>query len=415
MSASLFSLLFLVTLGVGTVLHLWLQARQIRHVTAHRATVPNEFAESIPLESHQRSADYTACKSRFTQLETLYEAALLLVFTLGGLISWIDEISRTWSTSPIGAGLILIAGISILYTLLTLPFSAYSTFVIEARFGFNNITPRLFVLDLVKSAALAALIGLPLTALVLWLMEKMGGDWWLWVWLTWVGFSLLLMLVFPTWIAPLFNKFLPLDDAGLKADIEALLARRGFKSSGVFVMDGSKRSNHGNAYFTGLGQSKRIVFFDTLLRQLTTNQILAVLAHELGHFYHRHIFKRLLWSFAMMLGLFWLLGLLMNLPWFYQGLGVATPSTAAALLLFFLALPVFTFPFAPIGSWMSRKQEFEADAYAAQHASADDLTDALVRLYRDNASTLTPDPLFSMYYHSHPPAAVRIAALKSLG
>ena len=415
MSASLFSLLFLVTLGVGTVLHLWLQARQIRHVTAHRGTVPSEFAEPIPLESHQRSADYTASKSRFTQLETLYEAALLLAFTVGGLINWVDEISRTWSTSPIGSGLILIAGISILYTLLTLPFSVYSTFVIEARFGFNNITPRLFVLDLVKSTALATLIGLPLTALVLWLMEKMGGDWWLWVWLTWVGFSLLLMLVFPTWIAPLFNKFLPLDDAELKADIEALLARCGFKSSGVFVMDGSKRSNHGNAYFTGLGQSKRIVFFDTLLRQLTTNQILAVLAHELGHFHHRHIFKRLLWSFAMMLGLFWLLGLLMNQPWFYQGLGVATPSTAAALLLFFLALPVFTFPFAPIGSWMSRKQEFEADAYAAQHASADDLTDALVRLYRDNASTLTPDPLFSMYYHSHPPAAVRIAALKSLG
>ena len=415
MSASLFSLLFVATLGLGCGLHLWLQARQIRHVSNRRAQVPDEFAESIPLESHQRSADYTVCKSRFTQFETLYEAALLLTFTLGGIINWLDTLSRSFTDSPIGAGLILIAGVSVLYTLLTLPVSIYSTFVVEARYGFNNITAKLFVLDLIKSGLLAASIGLPLAALVLWLMARMGDHWWLWVWLTWVGFSLLLMLVFPTWIAPLFNKFLPLEDAELKADIEALLQRCGFTSSGVFVMDGSKRSNHGNAYFTGLGQSKRIVFFDTLLRQLTPAQILAVLAHELGHFHHRHIFKRLIWSFALMLGLFWLLGLLMQQSWFYQGLGVATPSTAAALLLFFLTLPVFTFPFAPIGSWISRKQEFEADAYAAQHASADDLVDALVRLYRDNASTLTPDPLFSMYYHSHPPAAIRIAALKSLG
>lgn len=415
MSASPFSVLFLIALCLGTTLHIWLQMRQIRHVKKHRAQVPTEFSETIPLSSHQRSADYTVTKSRFTQIETLYEAAVLLAFTLGGGINWLDEISRSLVSSPIGSGLILIAGVSILHSLLTLPFALYSTFSVEARFGFNNITPRLFVLDLIKSAALAAVIGLPLVALVLWLMAQMGDNWWLWVWSTWIAFSLFLLLVFPTWIAPLFNKFSPLEDLELKHHIEALLARCGFKSSGVFVMDGSKRSNHGNAYFTGLGKSKRIVFFDTLLKQLGTSEILAVLAHELGHFHHRHVIKRLLWTFTLMLGLLWLLGQLMDQSWFYQGLGVTQPSTAAALLLFFLALPVFTFIFAPIGSWMSRKQEFEADAYAAQHASSAELVAALVKLYRDNASTLTPDPLFSMYYYSHPPAAIRIAALKALG
>ncbi len=414
MSASQFSLLFLAALGLGTVLHLWLQSRQIRHVLAHRAEVPGEFAESIPLESHQRSADYTLSKSRFTQVETLFEAALLAVFTLGGIIGWLDDTSRGLFASPIAAGLALIVSFALLNALLTLPFSVYSTFSVEARFGFNNITPRLFVLDLLKSTALAAGIGLPLIALILWLMEKMGDNWWLWVWATWVGFSVFLMLVFPTWIAPLFNKFSPLEDESLKASIENLLVRCGFKSSGVFVMDGSKRSNHGNAYFTGLGQSKRIVFFDTLLKQLNEAEILAVLAHELGHFRHRHVLKRLVWTFAIMLGLLWLLGQLMHQPWFYQGLGVTHGSTAVALLLFFLILPVFTFIFAPLGSWLSRRQEFEADAYAAQQAHASDLIAALVKLYRDNASTLTPDPLFSMYYYTHPPATIRIAALKAL-
>ncbi len=415
MSASLFSLLFLAALGLGTALHLWLQARQIRHVRANRDAVPAEFSESIPLESHQRSADYTVSKCRFHQTETVYEALLLLAFTFGGLINWLDQLGRSLSASPLVAGLLLIAGVSVLHSVLTLPFSVYSTFVTEARFGFNNITPRLFAIDLVKSALLAAVIGLPLLALVLWLMERMGELWWLWVWGTWVGFSLLLMLVFPTWIAPLFNKFTPLEDAALRTEIEGLLARCGFRSSGVFVVDGSKRSNHGNAYFTGLGQSKRIVFFDTLLRRLSTPEILAVLAHELGHFRHRHIFKRLAWTFALMFGLLWFLGQLISQEWFYQGLGIEQASTAAALLLFFLALPVFTFIFAPLGSWMSRRQEFEADAYAAGHASAGELVAALVKLYRDNASTLTPDPLFSMYYHSHPPASIRIATLKSLG
>lgn len=415
MSASQFSLLFLSALGLGTLLHLWLQWRQISHVRAHRAAVPDEFVESIPLASHQRSADYTLAKSRFTQVETIFEALLLVVFTQAGIINWLDQASHGYFSSPIAAGLALIVSFALLNAVLTLPFSIYSTFSVEARFGFNNITPRLFVLDLIKSTGLAAAIGLPLIALVLWLMEKMGDNWWLWVWLTWVGFSVFLMLVFPTWIAPLFNKFSPLEDQTLKASIENLLARCGFKSSGVFVMDGSKRSNHGNAYFTGLGQSKRIVFFDTLLKQLSEAEILAVLAHELGHFRHRHVLKRLTWTFAIMLGLLWLLGQLMQQPWFYQGLGVTQGSTAVALLLFFLVLPVFTFIFAPLGSWLSRRQEFEADAYAAKQACASDLIAALVKLYRDNASTLTPDPLFSMYYYTHPPATIRIAALKSLG
>lgn len=414
MSASHFSLLFLAALLIGTGLHLWLQHRQIRYVLSHRDTVPAEFAESIPLDAHQRSADYTAAKCKLKQAETVYETALLLAFTLGGGIQWLNQFSVQLANSPILAGLALMAGFTLINSILTLPFSLYATFGIEARFGFNKTTPRLFVVDMIKSTLLGAAIGLPLLALVLWLMGQMGDAWWLWVWATWVSFSVLMMLIFPTWIAPLFNKFTPLEDSALKAGIENLLSRCGFKSSGVFVMDGSKRSSHGNAYFTGLGQSKRIVFFDTLLKQLNENEIIAVFAHELGHFRHKHVFKRLIWTFALALGMLWLLGLLKNQLWFYQGLGVDTASTATALLLFFLVLPVFTFIFAPVGSWMSRKQEFEADAYAAEHAQASDLINALVKMYRDNASTLTPDPLFSQFYYSHPPAAIRIAALKAL-
>lgn len=415
MSASQFSVLFLIALAAGCTLHLWLQSRQIRYVGARRNAVPADFSATISLAAHQRSADYTTAKCRFKQVETVYETLLLLAFTLGGAIGWLDETSRSLTGSPILSGLALLAGFTVLNGLLTLPLSVYSTFGIEARFGFNHITPKLFVLDLIKSSLLSAAIGLPLAALVLWLMQRMGDAWWLWVWATWVGFTVLLMLVFPTWIAPLFNKFSPLTDELLRQKIESLLARCGFKSSGVFVMDGSKRSSHGNAYFTGLGQSKRIVFFDTLLKQLSEQEILAVLAHELGHFRHRHVFKRLLWTFLLALGLLWMLGQLSHQEWFFLGLGAKQGSTAVALLLFFLALPVFTFIFAPVGSWLSRRQEFEADTYAAQHASAEDLVSALVKLYRDNANTLTPDPIFSKFYYSHPPAAIRIAALRSLG
>ena len=403
----------LVALAAGCALHLWLQSRQIRHVGAHRDAVPADFSETIPLNAHQRSADYTAAKCRFKRIETVYEALLLLAFTFGGAIGWLDAASRALSDSPILTGLALLAGFTVLNGLLTLPLSVYSTFGIEARFGFNNITPKLFVQDLIKSSLLSATIGLPLAALVLWLMQHMGDAWWLWVWAAWVGFTVLLMLVFPTWIAPLFNKFSPLTDESLRQKIESLLARCGFKSSGVFVMDGSKRSAHGNAYFTGFGGSKRIVFFDTLLAKLDPPEVEAVLAHELGHYHHHHLWKRLAVIGAGSLGFFALLGHLAGQAWFFEGLGLASQGTAATLLLFALVLPVFTFPLTPLMSRWSRRHEFEADAYAARQAPAADLVSALVKLYRDNASTLTPDPLYSSIYDSHPPAAIRIARLQA--
>lgn len=415
MTPSLFSLIFLSALVTGTLLHLWLQQRQIRHVMAHRNSVPSDFSNAIPLESHQRSADYTVAKARFKQVETLIESTTLLVFTLGGGISWLNDFFRNLFSSSLASGVALLAGFTLISGLVNLPCTLYATFKIEARFGFNKMTPRLFVLDLIKSTLVSALIGLPLIALILWLMAQMGANWWLWVWAVWISFSLFMMLAYPTFIAPLFNKFEALPDLELKQRIEALLTRCGFKSSGVYVMDGSKRSSHGNAYFTGLGQSKRIVFFDTLLKQLSHQETEAVLAHELGHFKCRHVMKRLVWMFSLALGLLWLLGQIMQQTWFYQGLGVSSSGAAVALLLFFITLPVFTFIFAPAASWLSRRQEYEADHYAARHVSANDLIQALVKLYRDNASTLTPDPIFSVYYYSHPPAAIRIAALRSLG
>ncbi|MBE9610681.1 M48 family metallopeptidase [Chitinilyticum piscinae] len=415
MSAHQFSALFLFALISSVLVQLWLALRHANHVRRHRARVPDAFRDSITLEAHQRAADYTVAKTRFGMLVTIYDAMLLLAFTLGGGIEVLQQLSSSWLSSPLLAGVALIAGLGLLHGLLTLPFTLVSTFRIEARFGFNTMTLRLFVTDQLKSLLLAAVLGLPLLLAVLWLMQAMGERWWIWVWLVWLGFSLLLMWIFPTFIAPLFNKFEPLPDDALRSRIEALLARCGFRSSGIFVMDGSKRSSHGNAYFTGLGSAKRIVFFDTLLKHLDADEMEAVLAHELGHFKHRHILQRLVWTFAMMLGLLWLLGLLSRESWFYEGLGVSTPSTAAALLLFFLVLPVFTFLFGPLGSFLSRRHEYQADAYAAQQTSAAMLVSALVKLYRDNAATLTPDRWHSMFYDSHPPAALRIAALQRLG
>ncbi|WP_028454432.1 M48 family metallopeptidase [Chitinilyticum litopenaei] len=414
MTAHQFTGLFLFALVASVLVQLWLALRHANHVRRHRAAVPAEFAEAISLESHQRAADYTVAKTRFGMLVSIYDAMLLLAFTLGGGIEALQALSREWFASEIASGVCLIALLGIIHGLLTLPFALVSTFGIEARFGFNTMTWRLFLADLLKTALLAAGLGLPLLALVLWLMQQMGAHWWLWVWAVWVGFSLLLMWIFPTFIAPLFNKFEPLADAGLQARIEALLSRCGFRSSGIFVMDGSKRSSHGNAYFTGFGSSKRIVFFDTLLKHLDGEEMEAVLAHELGHFRHRHILQRIVWTFALMLGLLWLLGQLKEQAWFYAGLGVTTPSTASTLLLFFLVLPVFTFLTGPLGSWLSRKHEYQADAYAARQASASALIAALVKLYRDNAATLTPDRWHSMFYDSHPPAALRIAALRRL-
>ena len=326
----------------------------------------------------------------------------------------VDTWARVFEAGGYAHGIALILSVAAITGLVDLPFSIYRTFVIEAKFGFNRMTPALFIADLAKSTALGLAIGVPLLAAVLWLMAQMGDLWWLYVWLTWVGFNLAMLVAYPTLIAPLFNKFTPLADVGLQERIERLLAKCGFRSKGLFVMDGSKRSSHGNAYFTGFGAAKRIVFFDTLLSRLAPVEVEAVLAHELGHFKRHHVWKRVAWLFLASLALLALLGYVIGEPWFYEGLGVDRRSTALALVLFFMVVPVFTFLLAPIGSVYSRKHEYEADAYAASHASAEDLVRALVKLYQDNAATLTPDPVHSAFYDSHPPAALRIARLQAL-
>jgi STE24 endopeptidase len=410
-----FTTLFLACLTFATGLRLWLAMRQINHVQACRHCVPRQFAGQISLQAHQTAADYSCAKTRLHIVAVLFETILLLALTLGGALQWIDDLVAAQFAPGIVRGIALIGMAVLLMTLAEIPLNLYRTFVIEARFGFNKMTLKLFFLDMAKSAAIAAALGAPLVALVLWLMQRMGENWWIYVWLTWVGFNLLILTLYPSFIAPLFNKFSPLANAELKARIEALLVKCGFRSKGLFVMDGSKRSSHGNAYFTGFGAAKRIVFFDTLLARLEPPEIEAVLAHELGHFKLRHVLKRMTWVFALSLGFLWLLAQLMEQEWFYRGLGVTTASTAMALLLFVMVVPVFTFLLQPLASMYSRKHEFEADRYAASNARAEDLVHALVKLYKDNASTLTPDPLHSAVYDSHPPAAVRIARLQAGG
>ena len=406
-----FTLLFLFCFTLTLAIRLWLKLRHIRHVAAHRHAVPPEFAERISLSSHEKAARYTIDRSRVAIAGIAIEALLLLAFTLGGGLAWLHE---TWSVqlSGISYGLAMIFSVMLLSALVDLPLSLYSQFVIEARHGFNRMTPALFLSDLLKQTLLGLAIGAPVITVVLWLMAAMGSLWWLWVWLFWSAFNLLLMFVYPTWIAPLFNRFTPLPDGEMKTRIEALLSRCGFRSNGLFVMDGSKRSSHGNAYFTGFGDNKRIVFFDTLLERLKPAEVEAVLAHELGHFRKRHIVQRMVLMFAASLGFLWLLGQLIDSPWFYAGLGVPAQSTALALILFFLVVPVFLFPLSPLTSQLSRRHEFEADAYAAEHANASDLVRALVKLYDDNAATLTPEPLHSLFHDSHPPAAQRIGRLQ---
>ena len=413
MSASLFTSIFIATLALTTLAKFWLARRHLAHIAAHRNQVPDAFREQIPLASHQKAADYTSAKTRFSMLGMLFDAALLLLFTVAGGIQLIANLSQGWFSQPLMQGMSTIVIVLILSSLLEAPFNLYRTFAIEARFGFNNMTFRLYLADALKGLLVGAVLGLPLLAGVLWLMGRMGEYWWLYVWGVWVVFNLLILFIYPTFITPLFNKFNPLKDEAMKARIEALLTRCGFTTSGLFVMDGSKRSAHGNAYFTGFGKTKRIVFFDTLLARLNISEVEAVLAHELGHFKHRHVMKRIASTFAMSLGFLWLLAILMKTSWFYQGLGVSTPSTALALLLFFMVMPVLGFLLGPVMSAYSRKHEFEADAYAVKQTSAGDLVNALVKLYQDNAATLTPDPLYSKFYDSHPPAAVRIANLQS--
>ncbi|HTE16064.1 MAG TPA: M48 family metallopeptidase [Burkholderiales bacterium] len=408
-----FGMLFFAAVACTAAIKWWLGARHLAHVGAKRAAVPAEFTGQISLESHQRAADYTRAKTRLGLISLALEVVVLLALTFGGGLQWLRDVAASALPAGIPRGLVLIVLVGLVMTLVELPISLYSTFRVEARFGFNKMTPALFWKDFFKGLLLAAALGLPLAAVVLWLMEKSGAYWWLYAWLVWMGFNILLLAIYPTWIAPLFNKFTPMDNAALKERIEALLTRCGFKVKGLVVMDGSLRSSHGNAYFTGFGKSKRIVFFDTLIERLNPAEVEAVLAHELGHFKRRHVIKRIVWTFAASFFFLWLLGYLMQQPWFYQGLNVATASPAMALILFFLVIPNFTFLLQPVLAMYSRKHEFEADQYAAQNASAGDLISALVKLYKDNASTLTPDPLHSMFYDSHPPALARIGRLQA--
>ena len=409
-----FTLVFLAAFALATITRLWLATRHIRHIQAHRKQVPAEFADRIELPAHQKAADYSVAKTRLSIGHALVEGALLLGFTLGGGIELLHHFWQQLLGAGLWQGTALILSVFAISAAIELPLSIYSVFSIDGRFGFNKTTPALYAADLAKQALLGAAVGIPLVLGVLWLMERMGGLWWLYTWLAWMAFNLLVLAIYPTFIAPIFNKFTPLQDPALKDRIEALLGKCGFRAQGLFVMDGSKRSSHGNAYFTGFGRSKRIVFFDTLLARLSHDEIVAVLAHELGHFKRRHIVKRIIMIFAMSLAGLALLAWLLDKSWFFQGLGVSAPGLATGLLLFLLVTPVFTFLLQPLMSLLSRKHEFEADRYAAENASAQHMIQALVKLYNDNAATLTPDPLHSVFYDSHPPAAIRIGHLQRL-
>jgi STE24 endopeptidase len=400
----------------GLLLKFWLATRQIRHVAQHRAQVPADFASRITLQAHQKAADYTLVKTRFGMLELAWGAALVLAWTLLGGLSWLNQFLLQWMQPGLGQQVALLASFALIGSLIDLPFTLYKTFVIEQRFGFNKVTPMLWLQDLLKSMVVGAVIGLPLASLILWMMGATGAYWWLWTWCVWMGFNLLMLLLYPTLIAPWFNKFKPLDNPELKDRVTQLMARCGFQSKGFFVMDGSKRSAHANAYFTGFGASKRVVFYDTLLEQLSPGEVDAVLAHELGHFKHRHILKRIVSMFALSLVGFALLGWLSSQIWFYLGLGVVPnlrgANDALALLLFMMVLPLFSTFIEPLMAQFSRKHEFEADAYAVAQTSGADLSSALLKLYKDNASTLTPDPVYVKFYYSHPPASERLGRMQ---
>jgi STE24 endopeptidase len=417
MYSLVFSILFVAFLIVTLLLRFWLASRHIRHVLRNRGAVPAEFADKIPLAAHQKAADYTVAKTKFGLLTLVVNSVVLIGFTLLGGLQWLSQNVYQLSGPGMTYQIALLVAFAVVSSLIDLPFDYYKQFVLEQRFGFNKMTRALFFADAGKGALVGAAIGLPLIWVVLSLMGQTGDLWWLYAWLVWSGFQLLMMVLYPTVIAPLFNKFTPLADQALKQRIEGLMSRVGFASKGLFVMDGSKRSAHGNAYFSGFGANKRIVFFDTLLARLAPQEIEAVLAHELGHFKLKHIVKRIAMLFAISLAFLALLGYLKNQLWFYTGLGLdplllpGQSNDAMALILFMLVLPVFTFVLAPLTSLSSRKHEFEADAFAATHTDARDLVSALVKMYEDNASTLTPDPLHSAFYDSHPPAGVRILHL----
>ena len=412
-----FTALFCALLVLGLVIRTVLASRQIRHVARHRGTVPAAFSDTISVAAHQKAADYTITKTRFGMLEIAIDAALLLGWTLLGGLDWLNQVLL----AALGGGMVqqlaLLGSFAVIGGLITLPLGWYATFRIEERFGFNKMTTSLWLADLLKGTLVGALVGLPIAALVLWLMGAAGPAWWLWAWGAWMVFNLLALVLYPTVIAPLFNKFEPLSDETLKTRVNALMQRCGFAAKGLFVMDGSKRSAHANAYFTGFGAAKRVVFFDTLLKQLSPDEIDAVLAHELGHYKRRHIIKRIVLMFSLSLAGFALLGWVSSQAWFFTGLGVMpaldAPNNALALILFLMVVPLFPFFLSPLMAQLSRKHEFEADAYAVAHTKGADLASALLKLYKDNASTLTPDPVFARFYYSHPPASERLARLQA--
>lgn len=417
---SLFTGVFVVAWAASVALRLWLARRQVAFVGAHRDRVPAAFAASIGLAAHNKAADYTIAKQHLGVVETLADALVLIAMTLGGGLALLLRWTEALSLAPIWRDVLLLGGVALVGALVGLPFSWYRTFRLEARFGFNRTTLRLWLLDLAKGLSIGIALGLPLVLAILWLMARAGALWWLWAWVVWFGFQLLMLFLYPTVIAPLFNRFTPLPAGAARERIEQLLARCGFAVAGLFVMDGSKRSGHGNAYFTGFGKARRIVFFDTLLTRLVPAEIEAILAHELGHYKLRHVLKRIVWSALLSLVFLALLAALTTSDWFYLGLGIpadlleaAQTRPGVALALFLLALPVFTFILSPLAARYSRQHEFEADGFAARNASADALVSALVKLYEDNAATLTPDPVHSAFYDSHPPAAIRVARLST--
>ena len=418
MQSTALTLLFAAALMASLLVKFWLSTRHMRHVAVHRDTVPAAFAGTITLAAHQRAADYTLAKGRFGLLTTAFGSAVLLGWTLLGGLDTVNALVRDAIEPRLGAlayQLALLAAFTLIGSLLDLPFELYSTFRIEQQFGFNRMTWKLYIVDMLKGALVGALIGLPIAALILWIMGATGQLWWLWAWGAWVVFNLAVLVLYPTVIAPIFNKFQPLADESLKARVQTLMTRCGFKAKGLFVMDGSKRSAHANAYFTGMGTAKRVVFFDTLLSKLTPGEVEAVLAHELGHFKHKHVTKRIVSMFALSLAGFALLGWLSGQAWFYTALGVrpslGAPNDALALLLFLMVVPVFGFFVSPLFAQLSRKHEFQADAYACAQSNGQDLAAALLKLHEDNASTLTPDPLYVRFYYSHPAAIERLAAI----
>jgi STE24 endopeptidase len=408
------TLTFVSLVILTTLVRLWLGNRHIQYVVKNREQVPSAFTETITLQAHQKAADYTKDKTKLVLIDAVLQSIVLLAFTIGGGLQWIDDIWRSLlADQTMLRGALVICSALLISSIIEIPLDYYRTFVVDEKYGFNKMTPKMFFTDMIKHALVGLALGAPILFAALWLMQSAGEYWWFYLWVVWSLFNIVMLAIYPTFIAPLFNKFTPLQENSLKAKIEQLLTKCGFKSQGLFVMDGSTRSGHGNAYFTGFGNSKRVVFFDTLLDKLNEDEIEAVLAHELGHFKHHHVIKRIVMMFLLSLLGLALLGWLINQSWFYAGLGVNNPSDYMALILFMMASPPFLFLLHPLMASYSRKNEFEADHYAANQANANHLIQALVKLYRDNASTLTPDPIHSAFYDSHPPASIRISKLST--